>query len=111
MSKAAGNLDIQATIMVSRYKIDDVARNLLGAYKLDRKWARDFPLVMEHLLTGGEVEYTEPGVDAVQENRETGRVPDCFYITFTARRTTSIDRFNSIIKMVEAKIGTQRIDH
>ena len=101
MSRGAENMNIQATIAVSREKIDDLARNLLGADKLDRKWERDFPLVMKHLLIGDEVECVEPGIYQVYN----ARLGQPLKITFKAKPTTGIDRFNSIIKLVEKKIG------
>jgi hypothetical protein len=87
------------TIDLSKSQANDAALRILRAYKLTGNFHVNLEIILKHLGAVGDVVYEIAPMSTLPYH------PDCRHVTFRASENIGIDRFNEIIRRLDAWIG------
>ena len=87
------------TIDLSSSRANDAVLDILQAYKLTGNFHVNLEIILKHLGAFGEVIYEIASMSMLAYHR------DCRHVTFRASKNIGTDRFDEIIRRVDAWIG------
>jgi hypothetical protein len=87
------------TIDLSKFRANDAALRILGAYKLTGNFHVNLEIILKHLSAFREVIYEVAPMSTLPYH------PDCRHVTFRAGENIGSDRFKEIIRRLDVWIG------
>ena len=87
------------TFDLSKSRVNDAALEVLHAYKLTGNFHINLEIILKHLGAFDDVRCEIAPISKLPYH------PDCRHVTFRASKNIGTDRFNEIIRCLEAGIG------